>query len=76
LSGAVTSEAAMNASYPNIPDADLIAYALRYLADDCNAHRPKTAKRMRELADAVEAGTWQVQDPPATGVVEDKDKRR
>jgi hypothetical protein len=49
-----------------ISDAELMAYALRYLADDCEDHRPKTAKRMRDLADAVEAGTWPL---PSTGRV-------
>ncbi len=37
-------------------DAELIAYALRYLADDCADHRPKTATRMRDIATSVDNG--------------------
>ena len=37
-------------------DAELIAYALRYLADDTEDHRPKTATRMRAIAAGIESG--------------------
>jgi len=40
--------------YHRISDHALIAYALRYLADDCDDHRPKTAARLRELAELIE----------------------
>jgi hypothetical protein len=37
-----------------ITDTQLIAYALRYLADDADDHRPRLAARMRALAAATE----------------------
>lgn len=36
---------------PSVTDKALIAYALRYMADDIEDHRPRMAARLRRLAD-------------------------
>jgi hypothetical protein len=38
-------------------DTTIIAYALRYLADDSDDHRPKMAERMRDIATHIERKT-------------------
>ena len=35
-------------------DAEVTSYALRYLADDCEDHRPLMAARMRQIADLID----------------------